>query len=260
MKNSKIEWTGATWNPLRGCARVSEGCRYCYAERVADRFSGPGQAYEGLTTRGKDGQPRWNNEIMLVPHMLRKPLSWKQPRRIFVNSMSDLFHEKVPFDYIQQVFDVMQQASWHEFQILTKRAERLADLAPQLEWAPNIWMGVSIEDYTVIDRIDHLRAVDAAIRFLSIEPLIGPITDLNLEDIHWAIVGGESGTQARNMDPYWAVDILAQCRQAGIPFFMKQMGSQWAKGERLKDSKGGDINDFPPSLRVREYPQLSERT
>ena len=200
MYNSKIEWTEATWNPLRGCARVSEGCRFCYAERVADRFSGTGQPYEGLTTRGKDGQPRWNNEIMLVPHMLKKPLSWKQPRRIFVNSMSDLFHEKVPFDYIQQVFDVMRQASWHEFQILTKRAERLAELAPQIDWSPNVWMGVSIEDSRVIDRADALREVPATIRFLSLEPLIGSIPNLNLKGLDWAIIGGESGNEARIME------------------------------------------------------------
>ena len=151
MYNSKIEWTEATWNPLRGCARVSEGCRFCYAERVADRFSGEGQPYEGLTTRGKDGQPRWNNEIMLVPHMLKKPLSWKRPRRIFVNSMSDLFHEKVPFDYIQQVFDVMRQASWHEFQILTKRADTLGRAqSPRPNGRSNIWIGVSVEDSRVM--------------------------------------------------------------------------------------------------------------
>ena len=259
MKNSKIEWTEATWNPVRGCSRVSEGCRHCYAERVADRFSGAGMPYEGLTTRGKDGQPRWNNEIMLAPHMLKKPLSWKQPRRIFVNSMSDLFHEKVPFDYIQQVFEVMQQASWHEFQILTKRAKRLAELAPRLEWATNIWMGVSVEDYTVIDRIDHLRTVDAAIRFLSIEPLIGRMPLLNLEGIDWAIIGGESGPKARLMDVRWALGLRVQCMQASVPCFMKQMGTQWAKHTRSRDSKGGIFSEFPEALQVREYPSGGEQ-
>lgn len=254
MKESKIEWTEATWNPLRGCTRVSEGCRFCYAERVADRFSGAGQPYEGLTTRGKDGRPRWNNEIMLVPHMLKKPLSWKQPRRIFVNSMSDLFHEKVPFDYIQQVFDVMQQANWHEFQILTKRAERLADLAPQLEWTDNIWMGVSIEDARVVDRADALRTVPSAIRFLSLEPLIGPIPDLNLEGLDWAIIGGESGNQARIMEPEWAVDLLNQCKRANVPCFIKQMGTQWAKRCGSTSWKGEAFNEFPEALQVREYP------
>ena len=259
MYNSKIEWTEATWNPLRGCARVSEGCRFCYAERVADRFSGTGQPYEGLTTRGKDGQPRWNNEIMLVPHMLKKPLSWKQPRRIFVNSMSDLFHEKVPFDYIQQVFDVMRQASWHEFQILTKRAERLAELAPQIDWSPNVWMGVSIEDSRVIDRADALREVPATIRFLSLEPLIGSIPNLNLKGLDWAIIGGESGNQARIMEPEWAVDLLNQCRSANVPCFIKQMGTQWAKRQGSKSWKGDDFSEFPEALQVREYPRGNVR-
>ena len=259
MYNSKIEWTEATWNPLRGCARVSEGCRFCYAERVADRFSGEGQPYEGLTTRGKDGQPRWNNEIMLVPHMLKKPLSWKQPRRIFVNSMSDLFHEKVPFDYIQQVFDVMRQASWHEFQILTKRAERLADLSPKIDWPQNVWMGVSIEDSRVIDRADALRTVPSAIRFLSLEPLIGPIPNLNLEGLDWAIIGGESGNEARIMEPEWAIDLLNQCRSANVPCFVKQMGTQWAKRQGSKSRKGDDFSEFPEALQVREYPRDNVR-
>ena len=259
MKNSKIEWTDDTWNPIRGCSRVSEGCRFCYAEGVAGRFSGPGMPYEGLTTRGKDGQPRWNNEIMLVPHMLKKPLSWKQPRRIFVNSMSDLFHEKVPFDYIQQVFDVMRQASWHEFQILTKRAERLAELSPKIDWPQNVWMGVSIEDRSVVHRIDHLSTVDAAIRFLSLEPLIGSfwredLTPDRLDRINWVIVGGESGPNARPMNYHWAIFIRARCLWAGVPFFMKQMGSHWAKHHGMKDSKGGNIDEFPEVLQVREYP------
>ena len=259
MYNSKIEWTEATWNPLRGCARVSEGCRFCYAERVADRFSGEGQPYEGLTTRGKDGQPRWNNEIMLVPHMLKKPLSWKRSRRIFVNSMSDLFHEKVPFDYIQQVFDVMRQASWHEFQILTKRAERLADLSPKIDWPQNVWMGVSIEDSRVIDRADALREVPATIRFLSLEPLIGPIPNLNIEGLDWAIIGGESGNEARIMEPEWAVDLLNQCRSANVPCFIKQMGTQWAKRQGSKSRKGDDFSEFPEALQVREYPRGNVR-
>ena len=254
MKNTKIEWTDASWNPLRGCSRVSSGCRFCYAERVAARFSGAGLPYEGLTTRGKDGQPRWNNEIMLVPHMLNKPLSWKQPRRIFVNSMSDLFHEKVPFEYIEQVFDVMRQASWHEFQILTKRGERLAELASRLEWAPNIWMGVSIEDARVVERVDSLREVPAAIRFLSVEPLIGPIPELDLTGLHWVIVGGESGDKARIMEPSWALDVVNVCRSAGVPVFVKQMGTAWSRREGDKSFKGDDFDGFPEKLQVREYP------
>ena len=202
-------------------------------------------AYEGLTTRGKDGQPRWNNEIMLVPHMLRKPLSWKQPRRIFVNSMSDLFHEKVPLRLYPASLRCHAASKLARVPNLTKRAKRLADLAPQLEWAPNIWMGVSVEDYTVIDRIDHLRAVDAAIRFLSLEPLIGRMPLLNLEGIDWVIIGGESGPRARLMDVRWALDLRVQCMRAGVPCFMKQMGSHWAKHTRSKDSKGGIFNEFP---------------
>ena len=260
MKNSKIEWTEATWNPLRGCSRVSEGCRFCYAERVAHRFSGPGQPYEGLTTRGEEGQPRWNNEIMLVPHMLKKPLSWKQPRRIFVNSMSDLFHEKVPFEYIQQVFDVMRQASWHEFQILTKRAKRLRELSPNIDWPQNVWMGVSVEEASVLERVEQLRTTAAAIRFLSIEPLIEEIADIRLDDIDWVVVGGESGPKARHMHMQWAADILIQCRQAGVPFFMKQLGSWWAKKYGLTDKKGGNFSEFPEALQVREYPRNTYET
>ena len=196
---------------------------------------------------------------MLVPHMLKKPLSWKQPRRIFVNSMSDLFHEKVPFDYIQQVFDVMRQASWHEFQILTKRAERLAELSPKIDWPQNVWMGVSIEDLRVIDRADALREVPATIRFLSLEPLIGSIPNLNLEGLDWAIIGGESGNQARIMEPEWAIDLLNQCRSANVPCFVKQMGTQWAKRQGSKSRKGDDFSEFPEALQVREYPRGNVR-
>ena len=254
MKNSKIEWTEATWNPLRGCTRVSPGCRNCYAERVADRFSGPGQPYEGLTTRGKGGQPRWNGEVMLVEHMLNEPRKWRQGKLIFVNSMSDLFHEKVPFDYIERIFEVMQDTPHHRYQILTKRAERMAELAPKLFWTSNIWMGVSIEDARVIDRADALREVPATIRFLSLEPLIGPIPEINLDGIDWAIIGGESGNQARIMEPEWAVDLLNQCRSANVPCFVKQMGTQWARRRGSKNWKGDDFSEFPAELQVREYP------
>ena len=256
MKNSKIEWTEATWNPLRGCARVSEGCRYCYAERVAERWSGPKQPYEGLVIPSKKGgHPRWSGEIRLVEHMLNEPRKWKQGKLIFVNSMSDLFHEKVPFDYIEQVFNVMYETPQHRYQILTKRAERLAELAPKIFWPSNVWMGVSIEDSRVIDRADALRTVPSAIRFLSLEPLIGPIPNLNLEGLDWAIIGGESGNQARIMEPEWAVDLLNQCRSANVPCFVKQMGTQWAKRQGSKSWKGDNIEQFPEVLQVREYPQ-----
>ena len=256
MKDSKIEWTEATWNPLRGCTRVSEGCRFCYAERVAERWAGPNQPYEGLVIPSKKGgHPRWSGEIMLVEHMLNEPRKWKEGKLIFVNSMSDLFHEKVPLDYIERIFEVMQDTPRHRYQILTKRAARMAELAPKLYWPSNIWMGVSIEDLRVIDRADALREVPATIRFLSLEPLIGPIPDLNLEGIDWVIIGGESGKQARIMEPEWAVDLLNQCRHANVPCFVKQMGTVWAKRRGSKNWKGDNFDEFPAALQVREYPQ-----
>lgn len=259
MNASKIEWTESTWNPIRGCSRVSEGCRFCYAERVAGRFSGVGQAYAGLTTRGESGSARWNNEIMFVDRLIEQPLRWKRPRRIFVNSMSDLFHEKVSLGWIERIFDVMRRAHWHEFQILTKRSERLASLGGDLDWPPNVWMGVSIEDGSVLGRLDHLRGVGAGIRFVSIEPLIGRLPVLDVAGIDWVIVGGESGPYARPMDDRWAVFIREVCLQSGVAFFMKQMGSDWARRTQSRDRKGGDINEFPEVLRVREYPSMRMR-
>jgi protein gp37 len=210
---SPIEWTEATWNPVRGCTKVSPGCKHCYAETFSERFRGvPGHPFE----QGFD--------LRLVPDALDLPKKWKRGRLIFVNSMSDLFHEDVPVDYIQQVFQVMREASQHQFQVLTKRAERLAELAPQLEWAPNIWMGVSVESAEYTWRIRHLRKVPAAIRFISVEPLLGPIEKLPLSKIDWVIVGGESGHGARAMDAVWARSIRLQCFAAGVPYFFKQWG------------------------------------
>ena len=191
---------------------------------------------------------------MLVEHMLNEPYKWKQGKLIFVNSMSDLFHEKVPLDYIERIFDVMQNTSHHRYQILTKRAERMVELAPKLFWPSNVWMGVSIEDSSVTDRADALRKVPATVRFLSFEPLIGTIPDLNLDEIDWAIIGGESGNQARMMETEWAVDLLNQCRSANVPCFVKQMGTQWAKRYCSKSWKGDDFSEFPEVLQVREYP------
>jgi protein gp37 len=210
---SSIEWTESTWNPVTGCTKISPGCKLCYAERMSERL----QAM---------GQPNYRNgfELTLQPRMLELPLSWKRPQSIFVNSMSDLFHVDVPLDYIQSVFDVMRRAHWHRFQILTKRADRLAELSPRLEWAPNIWMGVSVESAEYVDRIDDLRRTGAHIKFLSLEPLLGPLADLNLEGIDWAIVGGESGPKARPVEEAWIVDIRDQCRAAGVAFFFKQWG------------------------------------
>lgn len=212
---SGIEWTESTWNPVTGCTKISPGCKHCYAERMAERL----QAM---------GQPNYANgfALKLQPHMLELPLKWKKPQTIFVNSMSDLFHEDVPLAYIQQVFDVMARASWHRFQILTKRAERLEELSSSLGWMPNIWMGVSVESDSYRRRVDHLRPTGAHIKFLSLEPLLGPLPDLDMTGIDWVIVGGESGPKARPMDPAWVIDLRDQCRRAKVPFFFKQWGGK----------------------------------
>lgn len=242
-QSSKIEWTESTWNPVRGCTRVSEGCRFCYAERIAARFSGKGMAYEGLAKNTKAG-PRWTQEVHTVPELLKEPLKWKKPRRIFVNSMSDLFHEKIELSYIQEVFSVMKKADQHQFQVLTKRAERLLEFNTELSWAPNIWMGVSVEDKRVIDRIDALRQTDAHIKFLSLEPLLGALPNLELDGIDWVIVGGESGPGARKMEKAWVIDIRDQCADADVAFFFKQWGGkQKSKTGRELD---GQIYDEMP--------------
>jgi protein gp37 len=212
-QQSAIEWTEATWNPLTGCDKISPGCANCYAERMSLRLR-------------LMGQPNYKNgfDLTLHPHALELPLRWKKPQRIFVNSMSDLFHKDVPADFIQQVFATMRQASWHRFQILTKRSDRLAELGPTIDWPANVWMGVSVESADYAFRIDHLRGVGAAVRFLSVEPLLGPIPHLDLGRIHWVIVGGESGPGARPMREEWVLGIRDQCRRAGVPFFFKQWG------------------------------------
>ena len=215
MAQSKIEWTDSTWNPITGCTKVSPGCRHCYAETMARRLQAMGQA------NYVDGFEVWLHE-----HMLDRPLSWKNPQTIFVNSMSDLFHEQVPVAFIKRVFAVMQQAHWHQFQVLTKRAERLAEVAPRLDWPDNIWMGVSVESAAYTPRIDHLRCTDAAVKFLSLEPLLESVPNLNLTGIDWVIVGGESGHRARPMDQDWVVDIRDQCQAAVVPFFFKQWGGR----------------------------------
>ncbi|MBX9952052.1 MAG: phage Gp37/Gp68 family protein [Candidatus Obscuribacterales bacterium] len=210
---SEIEWTDATWNPVTGCTKISPGCANCYAETFAERFRGvAGHPYE----QGFD--------LRIWPERLVLPLSWKKPKRIFVNSMSDLFHKDVPVEYVKQVFDVMKKAHWHQFQILTKRHERLLEMDAQLEWAPNIWMGVSVESRDYVHRIDFLRKTGANIKFLSVEPLLGPIEDLNLDGIDWVIVGGESGRRVRPLQPEWVGLIRDQCRAAGVAFFFKQWG------------------------------------
>jgi protein gp37 len=211
--NSHIEWTDATWNPVTGCTKISPGCKHCYAERMSHRLQLMGQ-----------GNYRNGFKVTLQPQMLERPLQWKAPKRIFVNSMSDLFHVDVPLEYIQQVFATMNRASWHQYQVLTKRADRLEELSTNLPWNPHIWMGVSVENANYAERMDHLRRTGAHVKFLSLEPLLGPLPKLNLRGIHWVIVGGESGPNARPMDPAWVTDLRNQCRRADVAFFFKQWG------------------------------------
>jgi protein gp37 len=238
-QGSGIEWTEATWNPVTGCTKVSPGCKHCYAERMAKRLQAMGQA-------------NYANgfELTLQPHMLALPLRWKQPQTIFVNSMSDLFHVDVPLAYVRRVFDVMARAHWHRFQVLTKRADRLVELSPRLSWPPNVWMGVSVESARYRSRIDRLRATGARLKFLSLEPLLGPLPDLDLAGIHWVIVGGESGPGARPMDPAWVIDLRDQCRRARVPFFFKQWGGTNKKraGRTLEGRVWDEMPAAPASL------------
>ncbi len=210
---SSIEWTEATWNPVTGCTKISPGCAHCYAERMAKRLQAMGQV-------------RYRNgfRVTLQPDIVELPLHWKQPRMIFVNSMSDLFHKQVPAEFIGRCFEVMEKASWHTFQVLTKRPERALELASCLPWPDNVWMGTSVECAKYIPRIDILTQIPAAVRFLSLEPLLGPLPDLPLEDVHWVIGGGESGPRARAMDPSWVRQIRDRCITHSVPFFFKQWG------------------------------------
>lgn len=215
MSKTTIEWTDTTWNPTTGCNKVSAGCKFCYAEVMTKCLKGMGQE------KYKDGFT-----LRIHPDTLSDPYSWRKPRFVFVNSMSDLFHEDVPLGFIKQVFKVMNECPNHTFQVLTKRAERLAEVSKQLNWTPNIWMGVSVEDSRVTHRIEQLRKTDAVIKFLSCEPLIGALPNLNLKGIDWVIVGGESGCQPRPMEPEWVLDIQRQCKKARVAFFFKQWGGR----------------------------------
>lgn len=232
---SSIEWTDVTWNPVTGCSKVSPGCLNCYAERMARRLKGM-------------GLNRYRNGFGLTLHedLIEAPLSWVQPRLIFVNSMSDLFHEAVPDRFIERVFSVMNRCPQHRFQILTKRSNRLHWAAKALTWAPNIWMGVSVEDSRMTFRIHDLCAVPASVRFLSCEPLVGPISRLPLKGIHWVIVGGESGPGSRPMKEEWVKDIRRQCQVAHVPFFFKQWGgfNKKAAGRLLE---GRVYDEMPPA-------------
>ncbi len=233
MATSSIEWTESTWNPLTGCSKISPGCQHCYAERMARRL----QAM---------GHPHYTNgfRLTLHEHALELPLRWRKPQTIFVNSMSDLFHKDVPLEFIQRVFDVMRRAHWHRFQVLTKRAERLAELSASVTWPGNIWMGVSVENQRYISRIDCLRKTGAAIKFLSLEPLLGPLPGLDLQGIDWVIVGGESGPGARPVQESWVLTIRDQCRRAGVPFFFKQWGGV-NKKKAGRELRGRIWNEMP---------------
>jgi protein gp37 len=229
-QSSSIEWTEATWNPVTGCTKISPGCKFCYAERMARRL----QAM---------GQPRYRNAfgLTLQPDALETPLRWRKPRVIFVNSMSDLFHKDVPLEYIQRCFDIIRRAAQHTFQILTKRPERVAEVARELPWPKNIWMGTSVENAHYAWRVRALREVPAHVRFLSVEPLLGPIPRLPLAGIHWVIVGGESGPGARPMQAAWVAQIRDRCVDRGVPFFFKQWGGvQKSRTGRLLDGRTWD--------------------
>ena len=243
--NSAIEWTEATWNPLTGCTKISPGCKHCYAERMAKRLLAM-------------GQPNYANgfKLTLQEQMLELPLSWKKPRTVFVNSMSDLFHKNVPADYIERVFKVMNAAYWHKFQVLTKRSERLLEMSHRLVWTPNIWMGVSVENQDYTFRINHLSQTGAQVKFLSLEPLLGPLPDLNLKGVDWVIVGGESGPGARPMNPDWVKQIQVQCAKAQVAFFFKQWGGVHKKktGRQLD----GRTWDELPTIFSNPIYQLSQ--
>jgi protein gp37 len=277
---TKIQWTEKTWNPLTGCDKVSAGCKFCYAETMSKRLKAIGLK-----------KYRYGFELTLHWLTVNDPFSWKKPMMVFVNSMSDLFHKDVPLNYIQLIFKVMNATPQHTYQILTKRADRLLELAPHLDWTANIWMGVSVENQEQANiRIPYLLQVPAAVRFLSMEPLLdmvwldnidalsgghekfGWINCLNgnhgtidedypdVNKIHWVIVGGESGAKARPMEKKWLMDIVLKCQAVNVPVFVKQLGTHQAKKMKLKHHKGGDIAEWPEGIRIREMPDLTPST
>jgi protein gp37 len=244
---SGIEWTEATWNPTTGCDRLSAGCDHCYALTLASRLKRMGaEKYQ------TDGDPRTSGPgfgVALHPGALEVPLRWKTPRMVFVNSMSDLFHARIPFEFVQQVFEVMAATPHHTYQVLTKRARRLRKLADRLDWPPNVWMGVSIESTAELDRLDDLREVPAAVRFVSCEPLLGPLNEMRLDGIHWVIVGGESGAGHRPMQPSWARGVRDACLREDVAFFFKQWGGHTPKaGGRTLDGRTWDQMPLPVTV------------
>jgi protein gp37 len=250
MAETSIEWTDATWNPVAGCTVLTAGCTNCYAMRMAARLEAMGtEKYRGLT-RKSGGRAVWTGKIRLDPASLDTPKTWSKPRKVFVNSMSDLFHDDVPIEFIARVWGIMKDTPRHTYQILTKRPERMAEVLaqPPFEILPNVWLGTSVEDGRVLNRLDAIRRVPAAIRFVSLEPLIGPATGGDLTGIHWAIVGGESGPRAREMKPEWVDEIEGMCRASGTAFFFKQWGgkNKKAAGRMLN----GRTYDEMPDLRL----------
>lgn len=241
MAQTSIEWTELTWNPVTGCTKISAGCKFCYAEVMTRRLKAMG------VEKYKDGFKK----VRIHEETLGIPYTWKKSKIVFVNSMSDLFHKDVPLEFIQRVFQVMNENPQHVFQVLTKRADRLAKIHDQLTWSHNIWMGVSVEDERVIERIDFLRNTGARVKFLSLEPLIGPLPSLNLKGIDWVIVGGESGNKPRPMDPEWALDIQEQCQSAKVAFFFKQWGGKNKKkaGRELN----GQTYDEMPDVELEKF-------
>lgn len=284
MRKTPIQWTEQTWNPVRGCSPVSPGCKNCYAEKTAGRFCAPGKPFHSFVQIGKNGDPgpHWTGKVELIPHMLEIPLRTKKPTTWFVNSMSDLFHEGLKWSDIERVFDVMQEAHWHTFQVLTKRAENMRQFAEN--WAahhdgplPNVWLGVSVEDRERLERIERLRRAPAAVRFVSFEPLLEDLGLIDLKGIDLAIWGGESGPGARQCDVAWIRNGMRQAKRDGCRNFVKQLGaSAWIDRDRwhndptikaedreeapnvrllLKDKKGGDMAEWPQELGVREMPR-----
>ena len=240
MGQSSIEWTEKTWNPVTGCTKISPGCKFCYAEKFARRLQHIG------AENYKNGF-----KLTLHRHMLNRPLEWKKPSIIFVNSMSDLFHKNVPNNFILEVFETMNKACWHHFQILTKRPERVLKMNSKLPWTKNIWIGTSVENKDYMHRIDILRQTSAKIKFLSIEPLLGPLEKINLSKIHWVIVGGESGHKARPMSPEWVLDIQKQCQKSKIPFFFKQWGGA-NKKKAGRELNGRTWDEMPKSVNSKK--------
>lgn len=260
MTTTRIEWATHVWNPVTGCDRISPGCDNCYAAEMARRLKAMGQA-----KYRRDGDPRTSGPgfgVTTHPDTLGDPFTWAKPRRVFVNSMSDLFHARVPAEFVADVWRTMAATPQHTYQVLTKRPERLARVLARVHERlgldkplPNVWLGTSVESADYTRRVDHLRAAPAAVRFLSCEPLLGPLDGLNLAGIHWVIVGGESGRGARPLDEAWVRSIVAQCRAAGTAPFIKQLGSVWAR-RHGGDPKGGDPERWPADLRIREFPNL----